>query len=124
VSDDRLYRFAREMRGDPTLGERVLWSELRARRLGAKFRRQVPIGPFIADFVCFERRMIVEVDGDTHDDRTRDRARDRWFHDNRWFVLRFWDTQVINDIDDVLDTIHLALTDPSSVQDPLNEQSG
>ena len=114
---------AREMRSDPTLGERLLWTRLRARRLGTKFRRQQPIGPFIADFISYPHRLVIEVDGDSHVDPARDRRRDAWFRDNGWYMLRFWDHQVIEAIDDVLDTIWLAIHDRDSVTDPLNEQS-
>jgi very-short-patch-repair endonuclease len=108
------------MRSDPTVGERLLWHELRARRLGVKFRRQVPVGPFIPDFVCHAKRLVVEVDGESHDDSSKDRRRDRWFIARDWFVLRFSGDDVANDMDWVLDVILLALHDPSQIHDPLN----
>ncbi len=98
----------------------MLWHEVRANRLGVKFRRQVPIGPFIPDFVCFAKPLIVEVDGESHDDWERDRRRDKWFIDRGWFVLRLSGDDVRNDMDWVLDVILLALRDPSQVHDPLN----
>ena len=108
------------MRSDQTAAEHILWQELRARRLaGFKFRRQVPVGPFIADFLCHERRLAVEVDGDSHDDPVKDRQRDMWFLANGWFVLRFTDTDVFQNLDGTVDTILLALTDPGDVVDPL-----
>jgi len=112
------------MRSDPTLGERILWRELRARRIGIKVRRQHPIGPFIPDFVCFEHRMIIEVDGDSHDGRdlSADRARDRWFHENGWYVLRFWDDDVIRRREEVLATLWLAIHNRDAVHDPLDLQ--
>ena len=118
--DRRLLRFAREMRKDPTKGESILWSHLRRRQFGVRFRRQEPIGPFIVDLVCLKKRLTVEVDGDTHVDAARDARRDRWFLDHGWFVLRFWDDDVIDHIDEVLEIIHQALDDPESVCDPLN----
>ena len=108
------------MRSEPTKAEDWLWYHLRARRMGVKFRRQEPIGPYIVDFVCLDRRLIVEVDGDSHDDRDYDARRDRWFHQRGWFVLRFWDDYFLDQIDDTLELIDLALRDPAAVPDPLN----
>jgi very-short-patch-repair endonuclease len=89
--------------------------------MGFKFRRQEPIGPYIADFACIEKRVIVETDGDSHDNRRAyDARRDQWFLDHGWFVLRFWDDYVIEQTDDALEQIYLALTNPSAVTDPLN----
>ena len=89
-------RYARRMRGDPTDAEAVLWQALSARKLeGFKFRRQVPLKGFILDFVCFEARLIVEVDGWQHADNHRDRLRDATFHEDGFRVLRFWNDEVI-----------------------------
>ena len=71
---------ARSLRRDSTDTERKLWYRLRSRSiLGFKFVRQEPIGPYVTDFACRERRLIVEVDGGQHADSKRDLARDRWF---------------------------------------------
>ena len=113
-------RFARGRRADPTLAELVLWSELRGKALGYRFRREDPIGPYIADFSCRFKRLVVETDGSTHIDPTKDRERDRWFLDHGWFVLRFDDDDVLNDLDQVVEIIARALEDPASVVDPLN----
>ena len=102
-----------------TPSEFILWEELRGRRLGVRFRRQDPIGPFIADFSCRQARLVIEVDGQSHDDSDRDRRRDRWFHENGWFVLRLHDDYVVTQLDDAVAVIQQALADPSSVQDPL-----
>ena len=118
----KLLAHARAMRSDPTKAEDLLWYHLRARRMGVKFRRQEPIGPFIVDFVCLPRRLIVEVDGDSHDDRAYDARRDQWFLDRGWFVLRFWDDYVLENTDETLGLIELALRDPTAVPDPLNRQ--
>ncbi len=119
---DRLKKYARRMRGDPTLGEAILWRHLRRSNLGVRFRHQHPVGPYIADFACYSPfRMVVEVDGATHKTREQDVDRDRWFLDNGWFVLRVWDTDIIRDVDQVLDVIEQAVRDPESVFDPLNE---
>ena len=91
--------------------------------MGVRFRRQEPIGPFIADFACLEARLIVEVDGDSHSDTARDRRRDRWFEEHGWFVLRFWDAYVLDQTDDTINLIDLALRDREAVPDPLNLES-
>ncbi|MEN8234916.1 MAG: DUF559 domain-containing protein [Actinomycetota bacterium] len=119
----RLLGYARRMRSDPTRAEDVLWYHLRRRQMGVRFRRQEPIGPYIVDFVCLPRRLVVETDGDSHKDRERDAVRDQWFLDHGWFVLRFWDDYVLDQTDDALELIALALVDPSAVPDPLNRES-
>src|SRR5439155_9537426 len=68
--------------------ERKIWYALRGRRLaGAKFRRQVPVGPYVADFLCYEARLVIEVDGGQHAESAKDRRRDRWFADNEFRIL-------------------------------------
>jgi very-short-patch-repair endonuclease len=77
------------MRGEPTLAEKRLWALLRGGRVaGLKFRRQVPLGPYIADFACFDARLIVEADGAAHQNPDYDAARDAWFAANFFKVLR------------------------------------
>jgi very-short-patch-repair endonuclease len=92
VPEPVLLRLAREQRANAVQAETILWRTLRDRRCeGAKFRRQVAIGNFIVDFVCFERRLIVEVDGPSHDDadqQAKDRERDAWLREHDYRVLR------------------------------------
>ena len=91
-----------------TDAERKLWFALRDRRFsGFKFRRQVPIDRFIADFICFEARLVVEVDGGQHADSVRDQQRDRWFAANGFRVVRFWNNEVLSNLEGVL-TVLLA----------------
>jgi adenine-specific DNA-methyltransferase len=111
------------MRSDPTLAEDRLWYHLRRGQMGPRFRRQEPIGPFIADFACLKARLIVEVDGNSHTDASRDRRRDRWFEEHGWFVLRFWDDYVLDQTDDTINLIDLAIRDRGAVPDPLNLES-
>jgi very-short-patch-repair endonuclease len=93
-----------------TDAERKMWFTLRDRRFGGfKFRRQVPVGPFIADFVCFEARLVVEVDGGQHANSVQDRRRDRWFADNRFQVLRFWNNEVLSNREGVATVLAGAL---------------
>jgi very-short-patch-repair endonuclease len=87
------------LRNEPTEGERALWQLLRRRQLaGHRFRRQVPIGPFIVDFACLERRVVVEVDGSSHDNpikRKSDAERDAWISAQRFRILRLQDGEVL-----------------------------
>ena len=104
---------AKEMRRAPTDAERQLWSRLRAKRLnGWKFRRQQPIGPYIADFACLDARLIVEVDGSQHADSARDAARDDWLGAQGFRIMRFWNNEVLENEDGVLVTILAALEPP------------
>ncbi|SRR5579875_103922 len=88
----RVTRFARSQRAAMTQAEKILWRELRNRRLdGLKFRRQAPIGPYVADFVCYEARLIIELDGPPHDNpiqRQRDARRDDWLRSQNFWVFR------------------------------------
>lgn len=94
---------ARKLRQDQTEAEKRLWYVLRARRfLGLKFRRQAPVGPFIVDFLCKERRLVIEADGGQHADNPRDRARDQWLEDNGYTVLRFWNSDILTNLSGVL----------------------
>ncbi|MBL8831188.1 MAG: endonuclease domain-containing protein [Rhodospirillales bacterium] len=105
--------FARRMRRDPTQAERQLWYILRSRRLaGFKFRRQVPVGTYIADFLCFETRLIVEADGGQHVDAASDAIRTAWLATNGFRVLRFWNAEILGNPTGVGDAI-LAALDPS-----------
>ena len=94
--------------------EAKLWSYLRGRQLGGhKFRRQAPIGPFVADFVCLAARLVVEVDGPAHDARWRkDERRDRWFLSEGYRVMRFSADDVFWRCEVVLEAIYSALTRP------------
>jgi very-short-patch-repair endonuclease len=94
---------ARALRARMSNAERKLWYALRDRRFaGFKFRRQVPVGPFIADFVCFDERLVIEVDGGQHADSPQDKRRDRWFRANNFRVLRFWNNEVLSNLEGVM----------------------
>jgi len=105
---------ARTMRGAPTDAERALWRLLRDRRLVAwKFRRQVVVGRYIADFVCFEARLVVEADGGQHCDSAGDAARTAWFRNRGFRVIRFRNNEILGNLDGVVTAILLAIADPS-----------
>ena len=98
-----LTKAARELRSRMTDAERKLWFALKDRRFAAfKFRRQVPIGPYIADFLCFESRLILEVDGGQHAESVRDVERDNWLVRNEFRVLRYWNNDVLQNLEGVL----------------------
>ena len=98
---------ARTLRGNATEAEKRIWSKLRDRRLaGHKFRRQVPIGPYIVDFFCPDGKLIVEVDGGQHAlDAARDEKRTNWLESEGYRVVRFWNNVVLGNTDGVLDAI-------------------
>ena len=108
---------ARHLRSNPTDAERFLWRHLRLRQFGGyKFRRQRPVGPYIVDFVCLEKRVVIEVDGGQHSERrSHDARRDAWLNKEGFTVLRFWDHQVLKQVDDVKQAIWEALKTPSSI---------
>ena len=109
---------ARSLRSDMTDVERLLWRAIRSKQVNAcRFRRQHPIGSYIADFACIERRLVVELDGGQHQDRSaHDEQRTAYLQSQGWQTLRFWNNEVLNNLDGVLSTIveHLNHAPPSS----------
>jgi very-short-patch-repair endonuclease len=102
---------ARALRHNPTEAERALWKHLRLRQMeGQKFRRQQPLGRYIVDFVCFEKKLIVEVDGGQHSELVvSDSTRTAWLEAQGFRVLRFWNHQVLADVQAVKEAIREAL---------------
>jgi very-short-patch-repair endonuclease len=98
---------ARELRKNLTEAERALWKNIRFRQLGGhKFRRQQPIDNYIVDFVCFERRLFIEVDGGHHSEKpVRDAKRDEWLKRQGFTILRFWNNEVLKEIEAVKEKI-------------------
>jgi very-short-patch-repair endonuclease len=98
---------ARRLRRDQTNAERALWFRLRDRRLqGLKFRRQVTIGHYIADFCCESQRLIIELDGGQHAERSiPDAERTAALEAQGYLVLRFWNNDVLRNMDGVLESI-------------------
>jgi len=112
--DAPLQSRARTMRKSPTPAEQALWYLLRDRRFsGHKFRRQVPLGPFIADFLSYDAQLIVEADGGQHADNPYDEARTRWLEAQGFRVLRFWNHEILTQRESVADRLFLALANPS-----------
>ncbi len=100
-----------------TDAEILLWRHLRLRQFaGYKFRRQRPVGPYIIDFVCLEKRLVIEVDGGQHSEqRSYDARRDAWLKEEGFHVLRFWDHEVLARVESVKQVIWEALSAPSSI---------
>ena len=98
---------ARVLRENSTVAERRLWLQLRNRNMEAwKFRRQAPIGPYIVDFVCFQQKLAIEVDGGHHQSQAEDdKIRTDWLESQGFKVLRFWNNEVLTNMDGVLASI-------------------
>lgn len=117
MPNDKLHRFrlttARRLRANATSAEQRLWQNLRrVPLLRTHFRRQTPIGPYVADFGCLRARLLIEVDGPSHTvdgAPERDLERTRWLEKEGYKVLRFWNQEVFDNVDGVLDTIYAAL---------------
>jgi very-short-patch-repair endonuclease len=119
-----LHNKAKHLRKRLTDAERLLWNHLRAKQIeGVKFRRQAPIDHYIVDFVSFENRLIVEVDGGQHAaEREKDIERDRYLKKNGFRILRFWNNEIFANIDGVLEIIRVnCLKSPSPLPLPSRE---
>ncbi len=101
---------AKTLRSEQTEAEQRLWYYLRAHRfMGMKFKRQKPMGRYIVDFICHESNLIVEVDGGQHQENAAyDQRRDAWLQEQGYTVLRFWNHEVMQQIESVLEAIRLA----------------
>jgi very-short-patch-repair endonuclease len=109
---------AKALRENTTTAEDVLWRHLRRVEInGSHFRRQVPIGPYIADFACLKKRLVIEVDGSQYGsdvDSRRDETRTRWLNSEGYRVIRFWNNDVMSNTEAVMEAIHdaTAVTPP------------
>lgn len=110
-AEAEMIRRARRLRRAMTVPERQLWGALRGRRVnGEKFRRQVPIGRYIVDFIHLDSRIIIEIDGRSHDDRyEQDLARQSWLEGQGFRMLRFANDDVLDDVEAVVDAILAAI---------------
>lgn len=97
---------ARKMRKNPSEAEKALWRQIRNGQVhGHRFRRQCPVGPYIVDFACLAMGLIIEIDGSQHLNSSNDVERDAWLRSVGYRVLRFWDNEVLNKMDGVLERI-------------------
>lgn len=105
-----------------TDAEKRLWGRLRKEALGYDFRRQHPLGPYVVDFVCLERKLVVEVDGGRHNLQPgleSDALRTGWLNERGYKVLRFWNNDALLRTDDVIETIWHALREPRTDLPPV-----
>ena len=111
ISSHRMYQpyikeFSRDMRKNSTKAENLLWQKIRNGQLGFKFRRQHQIdNKYIADFICLEKRLIIELDGGQHNDRSKDKDRTLYLENNNFKVIRFWDNEILQNIDGCLEIL-------------------
>ena len=105
---EKLICFARQLRRNQTDAEKRIWKHLRSKQLNSlKFRRQQPVGPYIIDFVCFDVKLIVELDGSQHIElKEKDVERDNWLRSQGFTVLRFWNNEEMGNITGVLEVIY------------------
>ena len=105
---------ARGLRKNSTDAERLLWRHLKAKQLdGLKFRQQEQIGRFIADFVCYEKRLIIEADGGQHaQEKEKDEERTQWLNSQGFTVLRFWNNEILTNIEGVMEVIQMHCQHP------------
>jgi very-short-patch-repair endonuclease len=106
-------QLAKNLRKRPTDAERLLWRHLRNRELGGwKFKRQYPVGPYIVDFICLEKNLVIEVDGGQHaENEEMDNQRSAYLNKMGYHVLRFWNNQVLLETEAVLDSIFATIAD-------------
>jgi very-short-patch-repair endonuclease len=101
---------ARQLRHGGNMAEALLWNELKTKRLGGfKFVRQMPIGPYFADFACRSVKLVIELDGSQHADSAYDRRRDEFMRARGYSVLRFWSSDVVKQMRGVCETVLAAL---------------
>ncbi len=104
---------AKELRHTETEAEQIIWSWLRTKKLnGVKFRRQEPVGKYIVDFVSFEKKLIIEIDGGQHsleENRINDTVRTKWLQSQGFRVIRFWNNDVSSNLDGVITRIKESL---------------
>ncbi len=97
---------ARKLRANLTDAEIKFWNHVKQRQFrGLKFRRQTPVGPYVADYLCYEHHLIVEIDGGQHNDKTADLERTKFLESKGFRVMRFWNNDVLQNIEGVLETI-------------------
>ena len=104
---DGALKRAKELRRNMTDAEKLLWSRIRRNQIDElPFRKQVPIGPYVADFACLPIKLVIEVDGGQHDERkAQDDARTAWLEGQGYRMLRFWNNDVLGNIEGVLQVI-------------------
>jgi very-short-patch-repair endonuclease len=121
----RNQRIPQALRNTATDAERLLWQHLRGQQLGVKFRRQHPFNNYVLDFFCLEKKLVVELDGGQHLDAVaKDEARTRELSDAGFRVLRFWNNQVFQETEAVIETMIAALAETHPHPGPPLEGEG
>ncbi|HVJ34977.1 MAG TPA: endonuclease domain-containing protein [Terriglobia bacterium] len=114
---------ARSLRRVATEAEKLMWSKLRNRQLdGWKFCRQMEIGHYIADFVCREKKLIIEIDGGQHADSAADRVRTAYLEAEGYRVVRYWNNDVMTNISGALEALRASLACPSPLPSPRRDE--
>jgi very-short-patch-repair endonuclease len=117
---------ARRLRANATNAETLLWRHLRRSPvLGTHFRRQVPIGRYVVDFACMAAHLVIEVDGSQHAEgpvAETDQVRTRWLESEGYRVLRFWNNDIAQNIEGVLEAIHRAISPAMEFDEPLKHE--
>jgi very-short-patch-repair endonuclease len=115
-SGKQVHQVARMLRRNATAAEKKLWYRIRAGQLGGQFRRQFPIGDFIVDFCCRERRLVIELDGSQHGEAAgiaADEERTSLISARGYRVIRFWNDDILKNLDSVLEQIFAELSQPA-----------
>jgi very-short-patch-repair endonuclease len=111
---------SRHLRNNMTDVERMLWAKIRGKQLqGFRFRRQHPLGVYIVDFICLELKLVIELDGSQHmQQQEYDMKRSQWLQKNSFTVMRFWNNDVLDNLDAVVQSIynHLPPSQPSPLK--------
>jgi cyclase len=114
-ADSNIFKNAYALRNSPTHAETILWGYLKGSQLGCKFRRQHPLGIYIADFYCHQHQLIIELDGSIHnlpEIITNDIERQKNLENDGFLILRFTNNEVFNQLENVLNTIKQAIGSP------------
>ena len=116
-----IIKTSKNLRQNATEAEQILWKYLRAKQLNnLKFKRQQPIGRYIVDFVCFEKYMVIEIDGGQHSlEKSKDNERDEYLKSQCFNVLRFWNNEVLTNIEGVLEIIKNELLNHPPLSPPI-----
>lgn len=106
MTQKRKTAFARVLRRNMTDAERLIWRKIRNNQLGTKFRRQQPIGKYIVDFINYDKKIIIEIDGSEHIDNIKDKSREAYLKKSGYTILRYWNNDVLKNVDGVLMSIN------------------
>ncbi len=104
IKSETTQNYALALRSNQTMAEKIIWSLVRRQQLAYKFKRQQPIDHYICDFVCFEKRLIIEIDGGQHS-YEKDKIRTQYLENNGFVILRFWNNDVLSNKEGIYNVI-------------------